>query len=365
MADYSASLNKEAMTKYYDLPDEKLVQAMYIWIDGTGEGLRCKTKTLDFVPKSHEDLPIWNYDGSSTGQAEGSNSDMYIKPCAMFKDPFRRGDHKLIMCEVFKYDMTKAETNFRNECNAVMERAKDSEPWFGFEQEYTFLAQDSHPFGWPVMGYPGPQGDYYCGVGADKAYGRDIVEAHYRACLYAGIEISGTNAEGMPAEWEFQIGPLQGIAAADHIWVSRFILHRVAEDFGVIVSLDPKPVAGDWSGAGGHCNFSTKEMRADGGMTHIKKAIDQLRERHDDHIKVYDPNEGKDNSRRLTGKHETSLINEFSEGVANRSASVRIPRSVNDDGKGYLEDRRPSSNCDPYRVTEALVRTIVLNDWKS
>jgi len=196
----SAKLSKAVKQQYMDLPQGDKVQAMYIWIDGTGEGLRCKTRTLDSEPKSIEDLPEWNFDGSSTYQSEGSNSDMYLIPAAMFRDPFRKDPNKLVLCEVFKYNRKPAETNLRTTCNKVMEMVANQVPWFGMEQEYTILGTDGHPFGWPSNGFPGPQGPYYCGVGADKAYGRDIVEAHYRACLYAGVDICGTNAEVMPAQ---------------------------------------------------------------------------------------------------------------------------------------------------------------------
>jgi len=228
------------------------------------------------------------------------------------------------------------------------------------EQEYTLLNSDLHPFGWPTNGFPGPQGPYYCGVGADKVYGRDVVEAHYRACLYAGVIVSGTNAEVMPAQWEYQVGPCEGIQMGDDLWMSRFLLHRVAEDFGVVVTFDPKPIPGDWNGAGCHTNYSTKAMREDNGIVDIEKAIDKMALVHDAHIKVYDAKEGKDNMRRLTGHHETSSIYDFSAGVANRGASIRIPRSCAEERKGYFEDRRPASNCDPYRVTEMIVRTTCL-----
>lgn len=238
----------------------------------------------------------------------------------------------------------------------------DQHPWFGMEQEYTILGTDGHPFGWPSNGFPGPQGPYYCGVGADKAYGRDIVEAHYKACLYAGVDICGTNAEVMPAQWEFQVGPTEGINMGDHLWMARFILHRVCEDFGVVASFDPKPISGNWNGAGCHTNFSTKEMREDGGLKSIEESIEKLAKRHNYHIRAYDPKGGLDNARRLTGHHETSNIHEFSAGVANRGASIRIPRSVGQEKKGYFEDRRPSANCDPYAVTEALIRTCLLSE---
>ena len=219
---------------------------MYVWIDGSGENLRAKTRTVDFVPRDPKELPIWNFDGSSTGQAEGSNSDVYLYPVAIYQDPYRLGDNKLVLCETFKYNKKPTETNHRKSCFEVMERAKEEKPWFGIEQEYTLLDQDHHPFGWPKNGFPGPQGPYYCGVGANKVYGRDIVEAHYRACLYAGVNISGTNAEVMPAQWEFQVGPCEGIGMGDDLWMARFLLHRTAEEFGVVVSMDPKPMKVRW-----------------------------------------------------------------------------------------------------------------------
>jgi len=360
----SASLTEKATFQHYLELEQPTTtfQVMYIWIDGTGEHLRAKTKTLDFEPQSAEDCPIWNFDGSSTGQAEGTNSDVFLYPAALFRDPFRRGKNKLLLCETYDYKHEATATNKRKTCKEVMEKAKAHVPWFGIEQEYTLLSTDNHPFGWPKSGYPGPQGPYYCGVGADKVYGRDIVEAHYRACMYAGVKIAGTNAEVMPAQWEFQVGPCEGINMGDHLWMGRFILHRVAEDFGIVASFDPKPMPGDWNGAGAHTNYSTKAMREENGIKVIESAIDKMSKRHDEHIRAYDPNEGKDNARRLTGLHETSSIHDFSAGVANRGASIRIPRQVGEEGKGYLEDRRPSSNCDPYAVTERIVRTTVLDE---
>ncbi|XP_025915539.1 glutamine synthetase [Apteryx rowi] len=359
---HSSKLNKLVREQYMKLPQGDLVQVTYVWIDGSGEGVRCKSRTLEKEPKSIEDVPEWNFDGSSTAQAEGSNSDMFLVPVRMFRDPFCLDPNKLVLCEVLKYNRKPAETNLRHTCKKVMDLVKDSHPWFGMEQEYTLLGINGHPYGWPDNGFPGPQGPYYCGVGADKVYGRDIVESHYKACLYAGVKICGTNAEVMPSQWEFQVGPCEGIEMGDHLWMARFILHRVCEDFGVVATLDPKPMTGNWNGAGCHTNYSTEEMRRDGGLKHIEAAIEKLSKRHDYHICVYDPRGGRDNSRRLTGHHETSNIFEFSAGVANRGASIRIPRQVGQDGYGYFEDRRPAANCDPYAVTEAIMRTTVLNE---
>lgn len=359
----TAGRNKALLDRYLKLDQPKdTVQCMYVWIDGTGENLRAKTKTTDFEPTKPEQLPIWNYDGSSTYQAEGSNSDVYLHPVAIYRDPFRGGRNKLVLCDTYRYDKTPTESNKRKTCLEAMVKAENEHPWFGIEQEYTLLDMDRHPLGWPKSGFPGPQGPYYCGVGADKVYGRDIVEAHYRACMYAGVKIAGSNAEVMPAQWEYQVGPCEGIQMGDDLWMSRFLLHRVAEDFGVVVSLDPKPIPGDWNGAGAHCNFSTEDMRKPGGITAIEAAIDKLSKHHDKHIRAYDPKGGQDNARRLTGRHETSSIHDFSAGVANRGSSIRIPRTVAAEKSGYLEDRRPSSNCDPYAVTEVIVRTVCIDE---
>ncbi|TMS32960.1 hypothetical protein L596_000745 [Steinernema carpocapsae] len=335
----------------------------YVWVDGSGENLRCKQRTMSKKPKSVEELPVWNFDGSSTGQASGvTNSDVLLKPVAMYPDPFRLGNCLLVLCETLTSEGLPHPTNHRHKCAEVMRCVQAEKPWFGMEQEYTMLDADGQIFGWPKHGFPGPQGPYYCGVGPQKVFARDVVEAHYSACLYAGIQISGTNAETMPGQWEYQVGPCLGISMADQLWMSRFILYRVAEDFGISVTLDPKPIAGDWNGAGCHTNFSTEAMRNDGGFEVIEAAIQRLAENHRAHIAYYDPKEGRDNERRLTGKHETASIDKFNYGVASRAVSVRIPAQTHIDQKGYFEDRRPSSNCDPYAVTGAIVRTCLLRE---
>ena len=349
--------NPTILSQFLNLPQNGRVIATYIWIDGSCENLRCKSRSLDSVPKSVEDLPIWNFDGSSTGQAPGHDSDVLIKPISMFKDPFLGGDNLLVMCECLNNDKTPHATNHRRNAVLIFEKVKDSHPWYGMEQEYSLLDVDGYPLGWPKGGFPGPQGPYYCGIGAGKAYGRDIVEAHYKACLYAGVKIAGTNAEVMASQWEFQVGPVEGIDMGDQLWIARYLLTRVAELFNVKVTFDPKPIPGDWNGAGCHTNYSTKAMREAGGMDHIVAACKKLSTKHPEHIAIY----GKGNERRLTGLHETSSVHSFSYGVANRGCSVRIPRQVNEDGYGYLEDRRPSSNCDPYLVTAKIAETTILN----
>ncbi|XP_067280781.1 glutamate-ammonia ligase (glutamine synthase) c, partial [Pseudorasbora parva] len=298
------------------------------------------------------DIPEWDF------CQQGSSTEMLLAPVCMFRDPFILDPNKLILCEVLNHTKEPAESNHRNSCNKVMEKVKDLHPWFGMEQEYTLLGVDGHPYGWPRLGL------YQCSVGSDRAFGRDIVDCHYKACLYAGIKISGTNAEVMPSQWEFQVGPCEGIEMGDHLWMARFLLHRVCEDFGVVATLDPKPMTGDWNGAGCHINVSTLQMREEGGIEHIDKAIEKLSKCHAEHIRVYDPRGGEDNKRRLTGRHETASINDFSAGVANRGASIRIPRQVGQEKCGYFEDRRPAANCDPYAVTCAMARTCMLEKGK-
>ena len=353
--------DKGVKAKYMELDTGGKVQAKYIWVGGHNQ-IRCKTRTLSKEPTSVEELPIWNFDGSSTNQATGDNADTYIQPVAMFRDPFRKDPHKLVMCEVVDYTKNPVPTNNRRACAEAMKAAADQKPWFGLEQEYTLLDIDDYPFGWPKAHYPPPQGMAYCGVGPHRQYGRDIVECHYRACLYAGIKISGTNAEVMPSQWEYQVGPAFGMEGGDMVWISRYILERVCEDFGIKASFDPKPMPGDWNGAGMHCNFSTEAMRQPGGMAHIENACKALAKRPNYHIYNYDMSGGAANARRLTGAHETASIHDFSWGIANRGASIRIPRETGDNGYGYMEDRRPSSDACPYKVTECLVRTICLGE---
>jgi len=344
--------NTQTLAKYMSLDQGDKIQAEYIWIDGD-LGLRGKTTTLDFKPTDVSELKEWNFDGSSTNQAPGHDSDVLLRPAAIFKDPFRGGDNILVLAECYNNDGTPNRTNYRHSCLKIMQTHADARPWFGIEQEYTLFDTDGQVLGWPKGGFPGPQGPYYCSIGADVAYGRDIVEAHYRACLYAGVDISGVNGEVMPGQWEFQVGPTEGINMGDHLWVARYLLKRVAEDFGVVVSFHPKPMKGDWNGAGCHTNYSTEAMREEGGIKAINDAIEKMSKRHAEHINVY----GDDNDQRLTGRHETGHITQFSSGVANRGASIRIPRHVASQGKGYLEDRRPASNIDPYRVTEIIVES--------
>ena len=323
-------------------------QAEYIWIDGTEPTplMRCKTK----IVADGEEPGIWGFDGSSTNQAPGSNSDCVLRPVFSCPDPLRGGENLLVVCEVLLTDFTPHPTNTRAACVEVAEKYADQEPVFGIEQEYTFL-KDGYPLGWPQSGFPAPQGPYYCGVGAPEIVGREIVEAHTQACMDAGLAIEGTNAEVMMGQWEFQIGILAPPAIGDQLWLARWLLYRIAEDYGVRATLDPKPVRGDWNGAGAHTNFSTNAMRQ--SYDAIITACEALGKNIDEHVDNYGPGI-KD---RLTGEHETAPWDEFSYGPSDRGASIRIPWQVEKAKKGWIEDRRPNANIDPYVVSRLIVNT--------
>lgn len=331
------------------------IKAEYLWMDGhkPTSKLRSKTKVIDGPVTDLSQIPVWGFDGSSTLQAVGRTSDCMLQPVRFIPDPLREGDNILVLCEVLNADGTPHATNSRANLRQVAEKYSAHEAWFGIEQEYTFFKGRS-PLGWPDGGYPAPQGPFYCGVGADEVFGRPIVEEHMELCLRAGIMISGVNAEVMPGQWEFQIGPLGPLEIADEVWLARWLLYRLGEDFGVNAMLHPKPVAGDWNGAGAHTNFSIKKMREDGGWDHIIEACEKLGRRHEEHIKVY----GAHNDERLTGYHETCSIHEFRYGVSDRGASIRIPMATANARKGYLEDRRPAANMDPYKVCAILLETV-------
>ena len=324
-------------------------KAEYIWIDGAvpTQKLRCKTKIVE----TGEAPPTWGFDGSSTNQAHGHASDCVLRPVYTCPDPVRGGDDRLVLCEVLNIDMTPHPSNKRSGLAAAAAQYAAHEMWFGIEQEYTFF-DGIKPLGWPDNGFPAPQFGYYCGVGADEVFGRAIVEEHMESCITAGLRLAGINAEVMPAQWEFQIGPASPLEAADHMWLARWLLYRIAENYGVSATLSPKPVKGDWNGAGAHTNFSTKGMRE--SLELCEKAAQALGERHELHIANY----GHGIEERLTGKHETCSFREFKYGVSDRGASVRIPWQVAVDKKGYIEDRRPCANVDPYVVCRLITETV-------
>lgn len=340
--------------------------AEYIWLDGAAptQNLRSKTRVLQLETDSTHlsQFPEWGFDGSSTYQAVGHNSDLVLKPVNFVKDPIRGAGNFLVMCEVFNADGTPHASNQRALLREDMEAiGTPQEAWIGFEQEYT-LFQRERPLGWPENGYPAPQGPYYCAVGSDRIFGRDLCEAHALACLQAGLAIYGTNSEVMPGQWEFQIG-YRGLSSesadplnmADHLWLARWLLCRLGEDLGVTVNFASKPMKGDWNGAGLHTNFSTKGTRNPStGWESITALVEAMSTLHPEHIAQY----GSGLADRLTGHHETCDINTFKMGECDRGASIRIPEPVAKKRCGYIEDRRPGANADPYKVSARILKTL-------
>lgn len=345
----------------------------YLWLDGYDTpNIRSKTKYTTLYTENEsltlEDIPEWGFDGSSTQQADGDDSDCVLVPVKVYRNTIE--DHVgpnsfLVLCEVYNKDGTKHKSNTREQLRNVLLEYDRSNMWFGIEQEYTMVDNKTgKPMGWPEGHdvYPTPQGRYYCGVGGDVVVQRSLVHEHASACLGAGIPLCGTNAEVMLGQWEYQIGPASPLDVCDDLWVARYLLEVLAERVGgMSISLSPKPITGDWNGSGAHINFSTAKLREEGGEEYIKEILDALEERHQYHIENY----GLNNSLRLTGLHETSSINEFSSGNSDRGASIRIPPSTARNGIGYLEDRRPASNIDPYRAVRCLVETVGLVDSKA
>ncbi|AYV77991.1 MAG: glutamine synthetase [Edafosvirus sp.] len=332
----------------------------YIWIDAENN-LRSKTKIIEESITNTSELPLWTFDGSSTGQAFGSVSDVILKPVRYYPDPFCSDipNSFLVMCETYTKENEPHVTNFRSSCalTANKSEVKKQEPLFGIEQEYLLCDRSGEPYKWVTKDDPGfgDQGPYYCSTGSNKTFGREIVELHMKYCMKANLKICGINAEVMPSQWEYQLGPLDPLEISDQLWISRYILHRVCEKYDCTVSFYPKPKK-TWNGSGGHTNFSTKIMREENGIVEIEKACAKLEKKHKEHIKVY----GDHNELRLTGIHETSSMDKFSYGIGDRSRSVRIPLHVAQAKKGYLEDRRPAANLDPYRVTNIMLQTICL-----
>jgi glutamine synthetase len=343
----------------------------YVWIDAAG-GMRSKTRIEHNMHKFSADWLLsdckrwdWSFDGSSTGQATGTDSDVIIRPVAIFRNPFyKKFEAYLVMCDCYDKDGTTPHaTNARVQCAQTEAACSNDEPLFGIEQEYILFSKEKDvPYQWATAGDPGcgGQGPYYCCVGGDRCFGRKIVDQHLEACLEAGIEICGTNAEVTASQWEFQIGPLPATQVSDQLWMARYILQRITEEHGCCVTFHPKPMR-TWNGSGGHTNFSTVEMRHDiherRSMDVITDACARLKAKHAEHMAVY----GEFNEARMTGLHETSSMHECTWGVSDRGRSIRIPRHVANRGHGYLEDRRPAANLDPYLVTERIMRTCCLD----
>ncbi|HEX2533633.1 MAG TPA: glutamine synthetase beta-grasp domain-containing protein [Chitinophagaceae bacterium] len=325
----------------------------YIWLDGYKpiQSLRSKTKIERNFSGLLEDCPMWCFDGSSTEQAPGGSSDCLLKPVYIVKDPQRRNGY-LVMCEVLSPDGTPHPSNGR-----AMIEDDDNDFWFGFEQEYFLWNPEAEkPLGFPEGGFPRPQGPYYCSVGARNAFGRQMVEEHLDACLDAGLNVEGINAEVATGQWEFQVFAKGAKEAGDQVWIARYLLERIGEKYNIAINWHCKPLGElDWNGSGMHANFSNTLLRTCGSREIYEQVCEAFRPVVKEHIEVYGP----DNHLRLTGKHETAAITDFKYGVSDRGASIRIPIGTVERGwKGWLEDRRPNSAADPYKVAARIVKTV-------
>ncbi|MEE2931127.1 MAG: glutamine synthetase beta-grasp domain-containing protein [Bacteroidota bacterium] len=324
----------------------------YVWLDGyhPTQNMRSKTKLIDSFSGKIEDCPVWSFDGSSTKQAEGNSSDCLLKPVSIFPDPMRENGY-LVMTEVLNPDGSPHPSNAR----ATIDD-DDNDFWFGFEQEYFIMDVDTQlPLGFPLGGYPGPQGLYYCSVGGKNTHGRHFVEEHADLCLKAGINFEGINQEVACGQWEFQLFAKGAKKAGDEMWIARYLLDRLTENYGYYIEYHPKPIKGDWNGSGMHANFSNTLLRTCGSKEIYEQVCESFRSVAQDHIAVY----GEFNDQRLTGKHETASIHDFSWGVSDRGASIRIPIGAVEKGyKGWLEDRRPASNGDPYKIAARIIKTV-------
>ena len=333
--------------------------AEYIWL-GARNDIRSKTKTITSLLRDETNsakFPSWNFDGSSTEQATGEQSEVQLKPQKVFPHPFR-GYNFLVLCDTYTMDGEPHPTNTRFNADTLFDKHQEKRPLYGMEQEYFLIDKKTQkPLGFPSDGRrPPQQGQYYCSNGSQNAFGREIAEEHYRTCLQAGLDISGINAEVAPGQWEYQIGPCEGISAGDQLWTSRFLMERISEKYGYKVDWSPKPMVGDWNGSGCHFNFDTVEMIQEGGYDRINSILENMKLLHQEHMKVY----GEANEKRMVGAYETAKYNEFTYGVASRNTSVRIPHNTFINKKGYIEDRRPASNCDPYLVSSKLLEATIM-----
>ena len=332
----------------------------YVWIGGNNE-LRSKIKVINSNKSLDElnfnEIKEWDFDGSSTNQANGNDSEIIIKPVKLYNNPFYKERSLLVLCDTWYPDGSPHETNNRYKADLIFKKALDKKPMFGMEQEFFLIDPATNlPLGFPQNGFPEPQGKYYCSVGTSNSYLRQFLDEAMYTLFCANIPVTGCNYEVCPGQMEIQVCSI-GIEQADNLIITRYILHRLSERYNVRVDFNAKPVKGDWNGSGCHTNFSTIDMREnENGYELILEAIKKLENKHIEHIRCY----GNDNYQRLTGLHETAHISEFSYGVANRGASIRIPRTTEKNKKGYFEDRRPSSSCDPYLVTSKIFETCCL-----
>ena len=359
-------------------PDDKRpqienVKIEYIWLDGNSpSNIRSKVKYQKMNISAIQEqtimrmIPHAYFDGSSTNQAITNNSDCALRPVKVIPSPFDPPSNTgqiiswIALCEVYDENDNPHPTNSRKILQQSVSDAQETakQMIIGFEQEYVMIDSKTQlPLGWSdyEKSTPSSQGKYYCGVGSDTTKGRKLADTHAMLCNKVGISIHGTNAEVMLSQWEYQTSPKPVLVAADEVIISRFILQRIAEDMNVSISYEPKLVEGDWNGSGGHINFSTDYMRRESDLPYLTLLCASMEKYHEESMQYY----GVGNDKRLTGEYETSSMESFSWGECDRTASIRIPLStIKNNGRGYLEDRRPAANIDPYQAFNHLLNSI-------
>ena len=338
----------------------KWIELNYVWLDGNDTPqIRSKTKMMevedDQETMSLSMIPDWSFDGSSCNQAEGEDSDLILRPYSLSKTPH---ETFVVWCEVFKTDgVTPHETNYRAKLRNILKNNEQTRDyWFGVEQEYVlYNAKEGTILGWED-GEPGPQGPYYCGVGGLRTVGRSFAMEHAATCKTMGVPLEGVNAEVMLGQWEYQVGHADALTVADQLWMARYMAEIISERYGYSISLEPKPMQGDWNGSGAHINFSTPSMRwsASCSMQYLEEVCNVFDKRREV-MQHY----GENNKMRLTGKHETAHWEDFSYGVSDRTASIRIPVTTARDSQGYLEDRRPGANMDPFQAFASIINVLM------
>lgn len=330
----------------------------YVWVTAptppsAEPNMRSKTRVLtvddDEMLLHPANIPVWNYDGSSTHERDTASSEVQLTAVFVCRDPLRGTPHMIALCDTSANRTRAHAASLFSRSNVQRDK-----PWFGLEQEYVLVeTKPPHPpLHWSAHHPVEASSDHYCGVGGKHAWGRAIAEEHLHACMQANLTVAGMNAEVTQTQWEFQIGPVCGIRAADELWVARYLLLRVAEAHGAHVLFHPKPVPG-FNGSGCHANVSSAVMRAECMVLPESRTVTLafIAELEKDHARLMSTDDyGMGNDARLIGTCETSSMQRFTSGVGDRTASVRIPR----DFGGYIEDRRPAANADPYIVTSYL-----------
>ncbi len=342
----------------------------YVWLDAD-DNFRSKIRVM-----SRLDRLDWNFDGSSTGQATTESSEVILKVVAQFNHPFINNTGFLFLCATYDINNKPLSNNYYDKANEIFNKDNQGlklKPWFGLEQEYfmydknlTINNNEHYEFD-PALGNNNSSNNndnylkitngnkFYCSPINQDPNEVTIVMEHLEACIKAGIRISGNNAEVVQHQWEFQVGPVEGIEAGNQLLMARYLLNRIASKYNKVVDYHPKPMSGV-NGSGCHINFSTKPMREKGGLEQIMNAIEKLKNNHVYHMENY----GKDNRLRMTGHNETSSYDNFSWGVGSRNTSIRIGYDTYKNEMGYFEDRRPASNINPYLATSIIYKTCSL-----